>query len=379
MRGSTEIDVFESLAEVGRAQRRLLASIQRHSRIEPWVEADCRDMAHWLSINLGMSNYKAQRWVDAAEALERLPAISDALETGVLSLDKVVELARFATPEDEVKLVSWARTRSVTAIKARGDELRTVELDEATQAHSERKLQWWWDDYDRLGLWAVLPAEEGAAVIKAIERIVDSLPDSPTDGEATDPIDARRADALVAMAKAALAEDSDPDRATTLVHVDLDALVGRSGNALIAGGPPIHPEVASRLICDGRIQTVLHDAAGAVVGIGHASRVVPHHIRRLVEHRDGYRCTFPNCGAKRFTEAHHIVPWEFGGPTDLDNLVLICSFHHKLVHEHGWMVSLKPDGTTEWRGPDRTTYIPGPAPPSAPYSDRVLATTSPSG
>jgi hypothetical protein len=59
--------------------------------------------------------------------------------------------------------------------------------------------------------------------------------------------------------------------------------------------------------------------------------------------------------------------------------VLICSFHHKLVHEHGWMVSLKPDGTTEWRGPDRTTYIPGPAPPSAPYSDRVLATTSPSG
>ena len=56
---------------------------------------------------------------------------------------------------------------------------------------------------------------------------------------------------------------------------------------------------------------------------------------RQVRYRDR-ECRFPGCGSRRFTEAHHIVWWRDGGRTDLDNLLLICSFHHRLVHEHGW-------------------------------------------
>jgi hypothetical protein len=58
-----------------------------------------------------------------------------------------------------------------------------------------------------------------------------------------------------------------------------------------------------------------------------------------------------------------VVPWELGGPTDLNNLTLICSYHHKLVHEGGWFVRLTPHGTTEWMWPDRSPYVPGRAPP----------------
>jgi hypothetical protein len=361
---TTETQVYEAYASVGASQRKLLRTLLDHARSRPWVDEDCRDMAHWVALNLGMTEYRAARWLSAAEALERLPRVSLALENGTLAIDKVVELARFATAEDELTLISWARRKSVSAIKERGDELERVSLDEVVDVQANRSLSWWWMDDSRLGLMAALPPEEGAALIKAIERLTTSIPDSPTDADSIDPIEARRADALVAMAKATIADDHDPDRATLLVHVDIDALVSSDGpNALIAGGPVLHPAGAGRLGCDGRFQTILHDPNGAVVGIGRASRVVPHHLRRLVEHRDRYRCTFPGCGAKRFTEAHHIVPWERGGPTDLDNLVLICSFHHKLVHDHRWRVSLSSDGSAEWRKPDGTPYVPGRAPP----------------
>jgi len=58
-----------------------------------------------------------------------------------------------------------------------------------------------------------------------------------------------------------------------------------------------------------------------------------------------------------------VVWWEHGGRTDLDNLVLVCTFHHKLVHEHGWTIRREEDGTVRWFRPDGAGYRAGPAPP----------------
>ncbi|MGZ4126080.1 MAG: HNH endonuclease signature motif containing protein [Actinomycetota bacterium] len=68
----------------------------------------------------------------------------------------------------------------------------------------------------------------------------------------------------------------------------------------------------------------------------------------------------PGCGTRAFTHAHHIVWWERGGRTDLDNLVLLCSFHHRLVHEYGWTLARQRDGTVEWFRPDGAGYLAGP-------------------
>src|SRR6266545_1125006 len=68
---------------------------------------------------------------------------------------------------------------------------------------------------------------------------------------------------------------------------------------------------------------------------------------RQLKYRDR-ECTFTGCGERRFTQAHHIVWWECGGPTDLDNLILVCSFHHKLVHEYGWAIKREQHGTVSW-------------------------------
>ena len=88
---------------------------------------------------------------------------------------------------------------------------------------------------------------------------------------------------------------------------------------------------------------------------------VPGWLRRLVVHRDGGRCRYPGCGHTRWLQVHHIQHWAQGGTTNLDNLILLCSFHHRFVHEHHWRITGDPNHRVVFRKPDRTPY-PGPKP-----------------
>jgi hypothetical protein len=171
---------------------------------------------------------------------------------------------------------------------------------------------------------------------------------------------ARRADALVAMCSSMIAADPDQDRATIVVHTRTDGREGPRGSE-IEGGPVIHPRALQRLLCNARVQTVIESETGDVIGLGRMTREPSAWMMRQIRYRDR-ECRFPGCGAKRFTQAHHIVWWRHGGRTDLDNLLLICSFHHKLVHEHAWTVKRLKDGTIEWFQPDGIRYRAGPSP-----------------
>jgi hypothetical protein len=149
-------------------------------------------------------------------------------------------------------------------------------------------------------------------------------------------LEARRADALVALASDRVAGDADPDRATVVVHASAEALMGGdapgTGGAEIESGPAICAETARRLACDARIQMVVENASSEVIGLGRMSREPSRWMLRQLRYRD-HSCRFDGCGSRRHLHAHHITWWERGGRTDLDNLVLVCSFHHKLVHE----------------------------------------------
>ena len=82
-------------------------------------------------------------------------------------------------------------------------------------------------------------------------------------------------------------------------------------------------------------------------------------MMRQLRHRDR-GCRFPGCGSTAFANAHHNVWWSRGGATDLDNLVLICGFHHRLVHEHGWTIKRTDDGRVRWFRADGSRYRGGP-------------------
>jgi hypothetical protein len=216
-----------------------------------------------------------------------------------------------------------------------------------------------------MSLHGSFPAADGIAITTAIERLAQKMVVSPADnGDKDDPattIEARRADALSRLAATVIADDADSDRATVVIHAELDALISGEGNATIDSRVALHPAVTARLLCDCRYQPVAHGDHGLVIGIGTTSQLIPRWLRRQVEYRDHHRCTFPGCGSKAYLQVHHVVWWP-QGPTEIDNLTLVCWAHHKLVHEHGWHVTLAPDQTTRWFRPVWTPYGPRPAP-----------------
>lgn len=234
---------------ISASQRQLLRAVVRGDQDKVWQQDGCRDMAGWLSGRLGISNWAARRWVQAAHALERLPALSNALESGVLCLDKVLELARFATPESEGRLIAWAQRVSGAAIRRKADVANRPDLDAVCDTEDSRYLRWWWfDDGKRLGLEGEFPAAQGAAITKAIRRAADQLPSMPSqelapclESPAEVVLEQRCADALLALAARAIAEDEDADRATVVVHTTLCSGGPAAPGAEIEDGPSYIP------------------------------------------------------------------------------------------------------------------------------------------
>ncbi|MCA1722643.1 MAG: HNH endonuclease, partial [Actinobacteria bacterium] len=106
------------------------------------------------------------------------------------------------------------------------------------------------------------------------------------------------------------------------------------------------------------------DGASQVLDVGRATRTPPLPLRRAVEARDR-RCRFGNCRRPpSWCDAHHIVHWSDDGPTDLDNLILLCDHHHNLIHHGGWSVELHPDNSATFTSPrgDSHTTQPGARP-----------------
>ena len=354
--------------EAGRVERDRLRVVLEFDRRELWRGNGARDHAEFLAARYGISQWKARRWIGAAYALEHLPVISHALTSGTLSLDKVVELSRFATGVTEKKLVSWARRVTPAAIRRRADAEVRTSLERAREVESDRHLTWWWHQDDgALEIEGRLPPAEGSAFISAVDRMAKDLPDSlpeecaPTHDTGYS-IEQRRADALALLCSARIADDQDPDRAMVVVHAPYDALTKGRRNATIANGPAIDPRTAQRLACDSRLDVALYGNDDKAVGIGRSSREPTHWLRRQVLYRDSHTCTFPGCEMKRFLHLHHMHWWELLGPTDLDNLITVCTPHHKLVHEFGWSVKLQ-DDTPIWFRPSGRRFEPGPAPP----------------
>jgi hypothetical protein len=145
------------------------------------------------------------------------------------------------------------------------------------------------------------------------------------------------------------------------VHAPLAALIQDQGGAELESGGVLHPETTRRLLSGARVQVVIEDDEGTALGMGRLSGEPSAAILRQLRYRDR-ECRCPGCGARRFTQAHHVRWWRHGGRTDLDNLVLVCSFHHKLVHELGWSLRLE-GGAVRWFRPDGNPYRAGPDPP----------------
>jgi hypothetical protein len=146
------------------------------------------------------------------------------------------------------------------------------------------------------------------------------------------------------------------ERGNGQVIVHLDAT---TGTARLEDGPEVPASTAQRLACDARVQVLLTDRTGNRMYLGRSRRLAtPAQIAALTT-RDGDGCQFPGCTHTRYLHAHHVRHWLHGGRTDVDNLILICSFHHRAIHDHGYRIRWVAE-RWEFRRPDNTP-IPSPA------------------
>ena len=218
---------------------------------------------------------------------------------------------------------------------------------------------------------ARLPAEDGALLLAAMkaaedEAITSGAGEDPSQTWDRHPAGARRADALVAVARAALDAGGESragsDPCELVVHVDVQSLVGDriAARAELDDGPAIAPETVRRLGCDAALVKIV-EQNGRPLSVSRRTRTISPALRRALRSRDG-GCRFPGCTHSRFLHAHHIQHWARGGPTTIDNLVQLCSYHHRLVHEGGFQVERSGRRTLRFRTPDGRPIAPaGPA------------------
>jgi len=294
-----------------------------------WAFPNCTEWLAWRC-DLGLS--AAREKVRVSHALMTLPAISSAFAEGRLSYTKVRALTRVANPRNEIELITFARKSTAIQVEERCRELRcgtVASIDDANNAHVRRSLTIRRNpSRGTLTVTVELPVETGELINKALDKARDN---GQAPGFPDEPWSARQADALVAVANAYLcgAEDSSncsTDNYQVTVHVDRTALVDGEGRSSL----PI--ESVRRIACDSDTVLIVEDEDGQPLNIGRKSRTVPTAIKRALWARDK-GCNFPGCHRKHFVDAHHIHHWSAGGETNLDNLMLLCSRHHRLVHE----------------------------------------------
>ncbi|HEV8393382.1 MAG TPA: DUF222 domain-containing protein [Vicinamibacterales bacterium] len=319
--------------------------------------------AHWLSWRTSIDLGAAREKVRVARALPELPLLSGALRRGEISYAKVRALTRIATPATEERLLAVAYHGTAAQVERLVRAWRRCDRIEEGRKHLSRSVATYQDEDGMVILRARLTPEQGALVQRALEAASEHLYHESRGAAAPDNIEEevtsgqRRADALALMAecvlRADLARGSAGDTHQIVLHIDAAKVADPTQHAVLEladGGIGVSAETSRRISCDASVAVMREAGDGSVLDVGRKTRVISTPIRRALAARDG-RCVFPGCTARR-CDAHHLVHWVDGGPTALDNLVLLCRRHHTLVHEQAFGVERAANGDVVFHRPD---------------------------
>jgi hypothetical protein len=332
------------------------------------VEAGMPDTAAWVA---GMSRVRggtARRMVDAARRMADAPEVSAVAVSGRLSFEQLAPALRAAvTAADDAFWAREAPGRNPSSLDhaARVAARLHVDPDEDLEQRRRTFVRYRHDAPAGMvrGTFA-LPDVDGETLLRALEREVESEP--PAGEEHLDGYETRAARALVRLAAQRVVDDLDADRATVVVHATVETLAGSSDAPaeIDVSGIMLLPETARFLACDCRLELVAELRNGLPVSFARTQRTVPPKLARSLRRRDRH-CRFPGCARTKRLHAHHIQFWMHGGRTVSTNLVMLCPFHHRLVHEQHWTISGNPDRADglELRS---ATGRPPPGPPTVP-------------
>ena len=283
-------------ARINASTYELLVLVRQFDERAGWLQWGLANCAEWLHWRCDLSMSASREKVRVAHALKALPLVTTAFSSGELSYSKVRALTRVARLDNEESLLAFALRTTASRVEERCRELRcgtVASVGEARRVHRGRSLRIHRDaERGMMTITVELPLETGELLEKALDRARDSR-HAQAPEFADECWSAQQADALVTVAAAYLSANaenaaSNSDNYQVTVHVDRSALTNGDGRSSL----PI--ESVKRLCCDG----------DAIV----------------------------------IVDAHHIKHWSAGGETSLENLMLLCSRHHRLVHEGGFRI-----------------------------------------
>ena len=337
----------ERLGLVGRCDARLAGV-----RAETIAALASRDgearAAEVLRDDLKQSRGGAKQEVQFAERLADLPATAKALAEGAITPEHARAIADAAahSPVDEVELLTAAgkepadvfgRTvRDHVNERSAGEDLE----ERRRRQRSRREANIKQESDGMYKLFGTFDPVAGARIETALAAMARKLWHAEDPKHRATPAQ-RYADALEELITRRGA--GKPQGTNLLVIADYDIVAGRLRDARLIDGTPVAPGELLRLALDANILPALFDTKGQPLWLGHKYRHATVGQRVALAARDG-GCV--GCrAANSFCQAHHVIRWEHGGPTDIDNLALLCGdCHHRLVHEFGAELARGPDG-----------------------------------
>ncbi|HTU66461.1 MAG TPA: DUF222 domain-containing protein [Steroidobacteraceae bacterium] len=358
-------EICSLAGRINAANHRFLTLIAEFDERKGWSDGATQSCAHWLNWKCGIALGAAREKVRVATALAKLPKISAAMESGAISYSKVREITRVASAESEAYLLEIAECGTASHVEKLVRAYRRCkeveELSREERQQQGRSVGYRFDDDGSLIMTCRLPAVAGAKLRKAIDLAVEELPvEPPPDVPAGTlptrvPFHVRRADALGMIVESFLArgaqDASGTDQHQIVVHVAAETLRDRkAGCCEVEDGPSLAAETARRFACDASVVELVEDEDGEPLSSGRKRRTISAPLRRALQSRDK-GCKFPGCCNKRWVDAHHIVHWANGGETKPSNLVSVCRFHHRAVHEGGYRIERLDDGALRFVRP----------------------------
>jgi hypothetical protein len=376
--------------------------------------------ASWLRRYTTLTASQAADRARIARRLPQLPVIAAAFAAGRLGVAHMVQIDRLCADVgvDQVTAVQHEIITAAQAMRFISDfakvcagwryALRPDLADrDDDRAYANRRVNLAATFDGTFHLSGLLDSEGGATLAAAINAYMHrDPPGTPHDLRRN--IAQRRADALVDIARVALAAEDAPDvagaRPTVVVRVDLADLLNHPshpnhhhtpghpnsscththdhGHGHAAGSPPtlewggpIGPAMLERLLSDCSIARVVFNGASQPLDVGTATRVWPAAIRRAITERDR-GCRFDPCDRPAaWCDIDHADPWTDHGPTAVHNGLLLCRHHHRAKRRDGWWPTLHPDGTVTWTHPDGRTRTDPPPHTQTTHHTRTLLHT----
>jgi len=320
--------------------------------------------ASWIARTCGMSITSAADRLCVGAQMESLPKLAAALSSGEISYQSTSVLCHLREQLgdkrdlfDEEEMLAYARDCSVSELRRLCNAARHVAdpdgfFSDAEESFTRRRLH---ISQMADGLYVVdglLDPVSGAAFKTGLDVLAKRK--GPEDERTRSQ---RMADAAGELALHAMEQGRLPRRHSVKPHINvtmtLEGLKGELGvpPADLELSLPISTRTAERIACDCTMSRVLL-ADSMVIDVGRATRTVSAPTRRALRVRDK-GCRFPGCDRPvNWSSPHHIIHWTRGGPGNLPNLVLLCYYHHRLVHEGGWQV-IKSGREFRFMAPDR--------------------------